>query len=147
MLVILNPGVSAFRSGYSCQSILLKLTEDIRSSLDQGYTCGLVLMDLSKAFDCIPHHLLISKLHAYGMSTPSLTLIASYLLERKQRVKLRGCVSDWTTITKGVPQGSVLGPMLFNLFSMTYTLLIALLNYTTMPITIQSVHPVKMLQQ
>ena len=113
---ILNPGISAFRSGYSCQSVLLKLTEDIRSSLDQGYTCGLVLMDLSKAFDCIPHHLLISKLHAYGMSTPSLTLIASYLLERKQRVKLRGCVSDWTTITKGVPQGSVLGPMLFNLF-------------------------------
>ena len=61
-------------------------------------------------------YLLISKLHAYGMSTPSLTLIASYLLERKQRVKLRGCVSDWTTITKGVPQGSVLGPLLFNLF-------------------------------
>ena len=50
------------------------------------------------------------------MSTQLLTLIASYVLERKQRIKLRGCVSDWTTITKGVHQGSVLGPMLFNLF-------------------------------
>ena len=78
---MLHPGISAFRLGYSCQSVLLELTVDIRSSLDRGYTCGLVLMDLSKAFDCIPHHLLISKLHAYGMPTPSLTLIGSYLLE------------------------------------------------------------------
>ena len=113
---ILHPSVSAFRLGHSCQSVLLKLTEDIRSELDRGQITGLVLMDLSKAFDSIPHPLFISKLHAYGMTCSALNLISSYLIERKQRVKLRGCTSDWAPITKGVPQGSVLGPMFFNLF-------------------------------
>ena len=73
-------------------------------------------MDLSKAFDSMPHPLFISKLHAYGMNCAALNLITSYLTERKQRVKLRGCTSDWAPITKGVSQGSVLGPMFFNLF-------------------------------
>ena len=113
---ILHPSVSAFRPGHSCQSVLLKLTEDIRSELDRGQITGLALMDLSKAFDSIPHPLFISKLHAYGMTCSALNLITSYLIERKQRVKLRGCTSDWAPITKGVPQGSVLGPMFFNLF-------------------------------
>ena len=113
---ILHSGVSAFRSGYSCQSVLLQLTERIRSDLDNGLKCGLVLMDLSKAFDCIPHHLLISKLHAYGMTTSAITLLSSYLTQRKQRIKLKGTFSDWTFISKGVPQGSVMGPMLFNFF-------------------------------
>ena len=110
--VMLHPSVSAFRPVHSCQSVLLKLTEDIRSGLDNGLICGLVLMDLSKAFDSIPYHLLISKLNAYGMLRQALELIASYLLERKQRVKLRSCTSSWTAVNKGVLQGLVLGPIL-----------------------------------
>ena len=73
-------------------------------------------MDLSKAFDCIPHELLIAKLHAYGFEKESLTLIHSYLKNRYQRVKINSTYSSWKEIINGVPQGSVLGPLLFNLF-------------------------------
>ena len=74
------------------------------------------MMDLSKAFDCVPHELLIAKLHAYGSSRESLKLIYSYLKARSQRVKINAEFSSGKEILKGVPQGSVLGPLLFNIF-------------------------------
>ena len=73
-----------------------------------------VLMDLSKAFDCLPHDILLSKLSAYGLRVESVQLLNSYLPGRKQQIKLNNIVSSWSVIKKGVPQGSSLGPLLFN---------------------------------
>ena len=106
----------AFRTGYSCQSLLVKVIDDWKNALDKKEYIGALFMDLSKAYDCLPHGLLISKLHAYGSSLPACELISSYLSHRQQRVKLGNVRSDWVCLEKGVPQGSILGPLLFNIF-------------------------------
>ena len=77
-------------------------------------------MDLSKAYDCIPHDLLIAKLHAYGISMQALKLLYSYLINRKQKAKINNFFSDWFEIIAGVPQESVLGPLCSTFSFMTY---------------------------
>ena len=73
-------------------------------------------MDLSKAFDCMPHGLLIAKMKAYGLNDDACTFMCSYLSGRFQRVKISDERSTWTPLLKGVPQGSCLEPLLFNIF-------------------------------
>ena len=73
-------------------------------------------MDLSKAFDCIPHESLIAKMHAYGFDLNSLTFFYSYLKNRKQNVKINNTCDIFQILLSGVPQGSILGPILFNIF-------------------------------
>ena len=100
------------------------MTEKWRASLDQNGTCAVLLTDLSKTFDCLPHDLLIAKLHAYGCDLPSLKLLNCYLRKRTQRVKINNFCSSWADILFGVPQGSILGSILFNIFLSDLFLLI-----------------------
>ena len=77
---------------------------------------GALLRDLSKAFDCLNHDLLVAKLDAYGFSLPVSRLIHDYLLNRKQRTSINNSYSTWMEIVFGISQGSILGPLLFNIF-------------------------------
>ena len=108
--------LSAFRKRYSCQSTLLNMIEHFTKSLDRGEYVACLSMDLSKAFDCLPHCLTICKLYAYGVSRQVCFLIASYLQGQKQWIKLGHWRSEWAELSKGVPQESILGPLIFNIF-------------------------------
>ena len=113
---IFSENLAAFRQGFGCNHVLMKLTETWRKYLDEGKVVAAILMDLSKAFDAMPHDLLLAKLRAYRMSESALKALRAYFLNRKQRVKISDTYSDWDTIIKGIPQGSILGPILFNCF-------------------------------
>ena len=112
----LSPFLCGYRKGYSAQYALLAMLEKWRISLDNGGYGGGILMDLSKAFDTLDHNLLIAKLFAYGFEKDALRLVKSYLSDRWQRVKINTSYSSWFALLVGMPQGSILGPLIFNLY-------------------------------
>lgn len=113
---LLTPYQFGFRPNFSSDLALIEFTDYLKHSIDLGFFAGAVFVDFSKAFDTINHAILYSKLDSYGICGPTLTLIRNYLLNRSQVVLVGDSYSKSNTINQGVPQGSILGPLLFLLY-------------------------------
>ena len=106
---------SAYKQSHSTITALLNVTDDIYEALENSELTFLVLLDYSKAFDCANHRLILAKLQAAGFKNDSLSWITSYLSGRSQKVVAGSDESGWESVINGVPQGSVLGPLLFTI--------------------------------
>ena len=113
------------------QGCLLAMLERWKSEVDKRQMFMALLTDLSKAFDCLSHELIIAKLNAYGFSLSELKLIHNYLSKKQQRTKINQSYSTWKHILFGVLQGSILGPILFNNFISGLFLVVKDVNFAS----------------
>ena len=115
---LLSPLQSAYRPNHSTETALLRIVNDLLTSVDNNKICILTLLGLSAAFDTVDHRILLTRLqHSFGISGPALSWFLSYLCNRKHAVTINSLQSQHTTLHYGVPQGSVLGPVLFILYT------------------------------
>lgn len=114
---IIDPCQSGFRPGYSPETCLVKLTEDIKQSNAKKMITALIMFDFTKTFDRVNYDILFNKLQRDGFDDQAIHWFRSYLVGRKQQVLVGGSDrSDWGVMENGVPQGSVLGPLLFLIY-------------------------------
>ena len=113
---LLSASQCGFRKSYSTEHAVIALTDHIRRSMDQGMLTGSVFIDLRKAFDTVDHCLLMEKLRGYGVNDKELDWFSDYLQNREQVVQFGSAFSVPGSVLVGVPQGSILGPLLFVLF-------------------------------
>ena len=113
---ILSNFQSGFRKGFNAQQCLIGMTEKAKRTMGKGAHFNALLIDLSKPFDCLPYDLLIAKLDAYGFKNDALNLVFNYLNNKEQRVKINSLFSSFKNFVSGVRQGSLSGPLLFNIF-------------------------------
>lgn len=113
---LLNPFQSGFRLGHSTTTALLKVTEDIRKSMENSQVTILVLIDFSNAFNAVNHDLLLAVISHLNFSSTAIAWFSSYLRERQQAIRTGGSLSDWCELEAGVPQGGILSPLLFSIF-------------------------------
>ena len=113
---VLHLSQSGFRPNFSCETALLKMINKFHQSINDGQIIGMVMVDFRKAFDLVDHTLLLKKLEHYKISAETLQWFTSYLLNRKQKVVLNNVESSTAEVECGVPQGTILGPLLFLMF-------------------------------
>ena len=113
---ILTPHQHGFRKGFSTETQLISVLDDWLSSLYKQTMTDVLLIDFSKAFDSVPHQRLLLKLNYYGITGNSLSWIENFLLDRTQYVQVSGPRSSWISVTPGVPQDTVIGPLLFLIY-------------------------------
>ena len=113
---LLHKTQSGFRSQHSCETALIHMIDNWLNAIDNGKMIGIVLVDFKKAFDLVDHKILLSKLKIYGIKDETLSWFDNYLSQRRQQVSINNAKSEFKQVTYGVPQGSILGPLLFLLF-------------------------------